>query len=208
VRSSLGLLVLVALGAAGCSTAEGTGEVRSERLYVEDCWNGPFDLDPDFFGANPYRDTLTVRVQRGDNLEEVSDGLIVLVNDVRGIRDESLGTPLAVGLPAGVAPPGVTPAFDPDPPRVHLALYLHDTCHEQNGTLYSTAGSITFDSLFSGDPNEPDADDRLTEARFDATFGDPRHLGPDGQADPERASQVTGWFRFFFQRGQPAQPFP
>ena len=206
MRCALGLAM--ALAALGCSTAEGEGEVKSDRLYVEDCWNGPFDLGPTFFGANPYRNTITNRIQRGDNLEEVSDGLIVLVHDVDKIRDESLGTDLPVGMPAGVTPPGVPVTLNPDPPRVHLSLYLHDTCHEQNGTLYSVDGKSSFDSLFSGDPNEGNADDRLSEARFTATFADPRHILPDGSIDPERTSLVTGWFRFFFQRGQPAQPFP
>jgi len=201
-------LFVLALASLACSTAEGEGEVKSDKLYVEDCWNGPFNLDPTFFGANPYRDSLTIRIQHGDNLEEVSDGLIVLVNDIGTIRGEELGAELDVGLPPGVSPPGVPVKLLADPPRVHLSLYLHDTCHEQNGTLYSTSGKITFDALFSGDPNESNADDRLTEARFDATFGDPRHVLSNGEIDPERSSRVTGWFRFYFQRGQPAQPFP
>ncbi|MBE7484441.1 MAG: hypothetical protein HS104_31300 [Polyangiaceae bacterium] len=201
-------LLVLAVAALGCSTAEGKGEVTSERLYVEDCWNGKFSLDPTFFGANPYMDTQTIRIQRGDNLEEVSDGLIVLVKEVGKIRDEALGQPLKVGLPPGVSPPGVPIKLDPEPPFVHLSLYLHDTCHEQNGTLYSMSGSITFDALFSGDPNEESSDDRLTEARFSASFADPRHVLPSGDIDPERTSQVEGWFRFYFQRGQPAQPFP
>lgn len=203
-----GLGVALALVALGCSTAEGDGEVTSKRLYVEDCWNGPFSLDPTFFGTNPYQDTQLIRIQRGDNLEEVSDGLIVLVKDVSTIRDEALGKELKVGMPAGVTPPGMPIQYDPEPALVNLSLYLHDTCHEQNGTLYSVSGGITFASLFSGDPNEDNADDRLTEASFSATFADPRHLLPSGDVDPERTSQVTGWFRFYFQRGQPAQPFP
>ena len=53
---------------------------------------------------------------------------------------------------------------------------------------------------------EDDTDELLTEARFDATFADPRNLvGTDTPSDFE--SQVTGYFRFFYQRGQPAQPF-
>jgi hypothetical protein len=62
-------------------------------------------------------------------------------------------------------------------------------------------GSINFSSLFSGDIAEPNADDRLTEANFSADFTDPRDSSG-------ATSQVTGYFRFYFQRGQPAQPFP
>ncbi len=191
-----------------CTTGEGEGEVVSDRLFVEDCWNGPFDLGPTFFGANPYRNSLNIRIQRGDNIEEVSDGLIVLVNDVSGIRANGISVAQRVGLPPGVAPPGTPVAFNPDPPEVHLSLYLHDTCHRQNGTLHSIDGTITFESLFSGDLNEDNADDRLTAASFEATFADPRDTGADGSIDPERMSTVRGWFRFFFERGQPAQPFP
>ncbi len=201
------LAALFAFSALGCTTGEGDGEVTSDKLYVEDCWDGPFDLKPTFFGANPYRNTLTIRVQRGDNIEEVSDGLIVVVNDVSGIRDSRLGQALKVGMPPGVTPPGVPVVFEPEPPIVSLSLYLHDTCHKQNGTLYSMDGTITFDSLFSGDLNEGNADDRLTDAKFEASFADPRHMQADGTVDPERMSTVSGWFRFFFERGQPAQPF-
>jgi len=208
MRSTGTIMAACLLFAVGCSTAEGEGEVKSDKLYVENCWNGPFDLKPTFFGANPYMDTLLIRIQRGDNLEEVSDGLIVLVDKVGKIRNEMLHQPIKVGMPPGVSPPGVPVKFDGDPPIVHLSLYLHDTCHEQNGSLYSLSGSITFDALFSGDPNESNADDRLTEATFDASFADPRNLLPTGEVDPEKASDVNGHFRFFFQRGQPAQPFP
>lgn len=192
------------LAAIGCSSAEGDGEVTSDRLYVEDCWNGPFDLDPTFFGANPYLDTVTIRIQRGDNIEEVSDGLIVLVKDVQSIRNSQLGKPVTVGMPEGVSAPGVPLQENLNPALVNLSLYLHDTCHAQNGTLYSLEGDITFTSLFSGDPNEDDAEDRLTEATFSATFA----ATPAAKDDPAKTSQVSGWFRFYFERGQPAQPFP
>jgi hypothetical protein len=208
------MVFLLALGAAsGCTTGEGEGWVRSDRLYIEDCWNGPFDLQPTFFGANPYRqEQLLIRIQRGDNLEEVSDGLTVLVSDVAGIRENDIDRALPVGLPPGVTPTGV-PVAEPtgsgdDPARVSLALYLHASCHAQNGTIYAIDGTITFASLFSGDPNEPDGADRLTDADFEARFADPRDMGGDGSIDPDRVSLVRGHFRFFFQRGQPAQPFP
>ncbi len=192
----------------GCSTGEGKGEVESEKLFVEDCWDGFFDLGPTFFGANPARDSMMLRVQRGGDLAEVSDGLLVLVNDVSAIRAGQIGKPLRVGLPVGVAPPGVAPTTGALPPQVSLTLYLFDTCHLQNGAVHSVDGTITFDALFSGDRNESESHDRFTDARFDATFVDPRDLLADGTYPVGRTSRVTGWFQFFFQRGQPAQPFP
>jgi hypothetical protein len=202
------LPVLCAALGFGCAAAEGEGEVTSDRLYVEDCWNGPFDLNPNFFAANPYREeSLLIRIQAGDDIEELSDGLTVLVNDLQQLRAQ-LGTDVEVGVPPGVSPPGVPLIGDLDPPQVSLALYLHKTCHTQIGTVYSVGGTIRFESLFSGDMNEGSSEDRLTEGSFTASFADPRQLAPGSSADPALVtSQVTGNFRFFFQRGQPSQPF-
>lgn len=200
---------LASFGAAGCSLGEGEGEVQSDKLFADGCWKGPFDLNPDFFAAVPYRRTLDVRVQHGGDTEEVSDGITVLVDDIDRVQ-ASLGTPLKVGLPVGVTPPGVPITPDPDPPIVHLTLYLHRSCHAQNAALYSIDGTITFHSIFDGDPNETDAEKKLTDAEFaDITVADPRDEPPGGGAIPaERTSHLRGWFRFYFQRGQPGQPFP
>jgi len=202
-----GATLVVPLFALACSVGEGEGWVRSDKLYMEDCWNGQFDLGPTFFAGNPSSGSksLTIRVQNGDNIEEVSDGLVVLVNKLPTVRGQ-IGQELDVGIPPGVSPPGVPIVFDENPPNVSLALYLHESCHAQNSTVYSIAGKITFESLYSGDPYEDDADELLTEARFDATFADPRNLV--GMEVPANAqSRVRGYFRFFYQRGQPAQPF-
>ena len=190
-----------------CNVGEGEGWVKSDNLYIEDCWNGNFDLGPDFFAANasPGSESVTIRVQNGDNIEEVSDGLVVVVKELPKVRD-MVGQDIEVGMPPGVAPPGVPIEYVADPPKVSLALSLHGSCHAQNGTVFSIAGTINFTSLYSGDPYEDEADERLTEASFDAIFADPRNLvGTDVPANAQ--SQVRGYFRFFYQRGQPAQPF-
>ena len=202
------MALLCAATSLGCAAAEGEGEVKSERLYIEDCWNGPFDLNPNFFAANPYREeSLLIRIQAGDDIQELSDGLTVLVNDLQELRG-MLGQDIEVGVPPGVSPPGVPLQGDLDPPPVSLSLYLHKTCHTQIGTIYSVSGTIRFESLFSGDMNEGSSEDRLTEGSFTANFGDPRQLAPGSSADPALVtSLVTGNFSFFFQRGQPSQPF-
>jgi hypothetical protein len=203
------VLSAILLLTGGCTVGEGEGWVRSDRLYIDECWDGAFDLGPDFFAANPYRrETLMIRVQRGDNAQEFSDGLSVLVPDLNAVRDR-LGEDIPVGLPLGIdTPVGDAPIMDGGTaPPVSLAVYLHNSCHVRSGTVYSIEGSIRFESLFSGDPGEADADDRLTDATFDAVFADPRELAGEDGDDPRYRSQVSGAFRFFFQRGQPAQPF-
>jgi hypothetical protein len=223
----LGVLALLLFPA--CTTGEGSGWVRSDRLYAANCWDGPFDLAPDFFASDPFEDTQQIRIQRGDRLVGVSDGVLLVVNDVAKIRSEQLDTPIPLGLPIGVTPPG-QPRRVGNAPQVSLSLYLNDTCHAQDPTVHSIGGTITFRSLFSGNRNENNADQRLTDAEFEAVVTDPRDvqvgpgqpgaadggvdagggaIGPDGGVAGQNAqSVVTGRFRFFFQRGISAQSFP
>lgn len=206
---ALGLLL-------GCSTGEGSGSITSDRLVVGQCWDGPFDLGPTFFADDPFDDTQQIRIQRGDRQINVSDGVLIVATNISEIRTSQIGKPVPLGLPVGVRPPGFPVIPTPNPPKVSLTLYLYDTCHVQDGAVYSVGGTITFASLFSGDRNENNADARLTEAHFEAIVADPREgiLGTDAAGattityPKDRTSTVRGDFRFFFQRGQPAQPFP
>jgi hypothetical protein len=269
------LLVL----SAGCSIGQGTGEVKSDALFAHDCWGtpptmdnpttavgAPFNLQPDFFAADPYRAALQIRVQRGTDLTEVSDGLAVSIDDICQIR-KAIGKPIAPGgvvpcppdwglpnggpadgglsdgglsdggpadggadggtggggaggpakwrvaLPAGVHAPGSPTEPPPDALTaiVHMALYLNRSCHNENVVLYGLDGYITFNAIFDGDPTETSAADKLTDATFDVSFGD-AHDAPAGSYAGDvpagLQSRVTGNFRFYFERGQPAQPFP
>lgn len=210
------ILCLLSVSALGCSLGEGEGEVKSDRLLARDCWDDVYDLEPDFFAADPFREKVHFRIQRGGNVQEVSDGLSVLVDDVKNVRENMLGQEIAVTLPPGVAPPGVAvgeqcggEACETSP--VHVALFLHESCHNQNVVLYGLSGTIVFDSLYSGDKEEKDAAEKLTEARFDIMVGDPRDgevTEGGGLGEIPNQSHVTGYFEFFFERGQPAQPFP
>ena len=102
------------------------------------------------------------------------------------------------------------PGIDPGPPPpVSLALYLQFSCHNQNIVLYAVSGTITFNELFNGDPNETSGSEKLTDAVFDVVIADPRDAVPGTLDIPDsRTSTLTGWFNFFFKRGQPGQPFP
>ncbi|MGA3120075.1 MAG: hypothetical protein ABSF69_04820 [Polyangiaceae bacterium] len=69
--------------------------------------------------------------------------------------------------------------------------------------------TIVFSSLFDGNPAETDAQQRLSDAQFDLYFADPREVCPGGIGPPPRCrGHLTGYFRFYFENGQPAQPFP
>ncbi len=284
MRRSL-LAVIALLTVTGCSVGQGTGDVHSKGLFARDCWGAApaagatqatgacYSLQPDFFAADPTDyNTLTIRVQRGSDTTEVSDGLLVSIDDIAAIRaaisaagtgDAGAGDAGAsdagawglstggvtepatcdgdtssqpgenfptscdkmppppgvatfrVDLPAGVHPPGSPTVPPPDivaaPPIVHMALYLEYTCHNQNITLYGLDGWIAFTALFDGNPDETSADQKLTDATFSVEFGDPRDApfgAYAGDVPPGLRSRVCGNFRFYFERGQPAQPFP
>jgi len=209
------LALLGSLLILGCEVGEGHGAVTSDHLYVKDCWEGPFDLRPTFFGAAPFQETMMIRVQHGQQLEEEADGVLILINDVPRLREELIGQQIELALSPSVTPPGM-PIIPREAPLVTMSMYLHSTCHAQNSALYAVGGWIRFDSLFNGDPNEDSAEQRLTEAEFEATMVDPREgmLTEDTSGQPlieypaEVQSVVRGSMSFFFHRGTPAQPFP
>ncbi len=200
----------------GCSVGQGEGSVSSDKLFVANCWDGPFDLQPSFFGANPFNDTLTIRVQRGERDIQVSDGFTMLVYNVAAVRESGLGVPLPLGLPVGVSPLGFPLPPIPDPPGATLSLYLNNSCRSQNSQLLAVEGTVEFTKLFSGDPNEDSSDDRITEGVFHAVVVDPRDALPAAEAGAglpyfypdDRKSFIEGAFNFVFHRGTPAQPFP
>jgi hypothetical protein len=205
-------LLVFALGAC-VSVGEGKGFARSADLYVEGCWDGAFDLRPDFFAADPFREQMHLRLQRGNGLLEVSDGIVFLIDSVDEVRSQ-LGEEIEVTLSPGVAPPGFAPGDlcvdnDCDSP-VHAAVYLLDSCNVQNTVLYAVAGTVVFDDLFSGDPNEDDPKEKFSAGRFSLQVGDPRTVVETdaGRLIFPETSTIEGSFEFFFQRGQPAQPFP
>jgi hypothetical protein len=68
---------------------------------------------------------------------------------------------------------------------------------------------INFQSLFDGNPAEANAQKRLTQATFEFFLADPREICPGGLGPPPRCrGDLKGSFKFYFERGQPAQPFP
>jgi hypothetical protein len=183
---------------------------------VQDCWEGEFDLKPTFFGANPFNDTLTIRIQRGERDIQVSDGFTMLIYDVPLIRSSLIGQPLLLGLPVGVSPLGYPLPETPNPPMATLSLYLNNSCAGQNSQLLAVEGEVTFAKLFSGDPNEETSEDRITEGEFWAVVTDPRTAEPIAEGGEggqffypdETKSRIEGEFSFVFHRGTPAQPFP
>lgn len=142
VASALAIAaVTIAASESGCSVGNGTGSVSGD-VFVTDCWSGKFDLQPDFFGAtpSPNDDTLTLRIQRGSDYINFSDGISILVTHVTELRqaiDSGGPQSLTVSLPPAVVPPGVPIAPDPNPSTVQFAAYLQHTCRPETPALYA-----------------------------------------------------------------------
>lgn len=202
VRGILALVVGVVAGA--CSVGQGAGEiggvVHDTLCEVEE---PDYQLDPTFFSADVVEDRgdsageiargLSMRIQRGSFREGDSDGLLVLVRDANEIARASLGTPIEI---TGTA----------DSP-VQLTLYLNQTC--ESGfpdefwqiplVIGAHAGTITFDAIYA--PDIASDETEISATLTDVLFVDP-------ERPTERFALFSGTFRFFYQRGRPAQLFP
>ena len=156
---------LLAASAPACSQGEGDGQITG-TLNVPNCWTGAFQLNPDFFAAVPYRETLQLRIQNGSDFETFSDGVSILLTDISQIRPDPsngfpgrYGQPQKVALPPEVTPPGVPVKADPDPALVNMSLYLQKSCTTQNVALFAvdevsipTDGTCTAPAQAGADP--------------------------------------------------------
>jgi hypothetical protein len=169
VRRMLGAVAtgaILAAAAPACSQGEGEGRVTGS-LNIPECWTGDFELRPDFFAANPYRDGLQLRLQSGSDFESFSDGMSIFVYDTKLIRPDAArsfpgryGQALDVSLPPEVTPPGVPVEADPNPALVSLTLYLQRTCRTQNVALHAvrevtipTDGTCVAQAVGGADPS-------------------------------------------------------
>ena len=197
---------MLAIGTA-CSVGTGEGEI-SGSLVLRDCGVevADYHLHPTFFAAdyvtNPGAGSgeespiVSIRVQRGSYRESVSDGLLVTVYDVNEIVRSHLEEPLPL---TAVAEGRVR--------LVDVTFYAQQTCDSgypdefwrTPGILHASGGTITFHALHA-----PDLDGDDTEIAADLTGA--VFVAED---DPDnRHAELSGSFRFFYQRGAPAQAFP
>jgi len=143
----------IAAASNGCTVGSGTGSV-SGQLFVTDCWAGSYNLNPDFFAAtpNPNDDTLFIRLQRGSDYINFSDGVSILVthvSDVANAIDSTGPQTLSISLPPSVVPPGVPITPTANPATVQLALYMQGSCRPETPALYAM-DTVTTNGAVSG----------------------------------------------------------
>lgn len=172
-----------------CSVGHGDGRLDG-NLYIEGCRRaGAYTLAPNAFFAQTAEKLLSLRVQRGGDIEVYSDGITVLIKDAALLKRDYLGT--AIDLADGGAP------------GVSATAYFNETCPSRRdkvpAILKAVSGTITFAAVYAPKVNEDDVriTARLEQARFE-----------DGEDPEARWAELTGEFDFLYVRGSPAQHFP
>ncbi len=186
VATAASVFALVPVVAPGCSPGNGSGTVTG-TLDVPGCWSGGYNLDPNFFAADPYGNSVTIRIQNGGDYASFSDGLSILVDNLYEVRGDPpyspslIGHPLDVSLPAGVTVAGAPVIPQPNPAIVHATVYLQKSCPTQNVALYALE-SVSVNAAGNCDPaptgpyilqcNAPDAVglEAVADAGVDASF--------------------------------------
>jgi hypothetical protein len=138
IPALLSFAAVAGVGLASCSfnNTQAAGSL-SGYPNVPKRWAGPYNMNPDFYAALPYMNTLELRIQNGGDYETFSDGVEILIDDTTKIIPNEYGKALSVSLPVGVAPVGVPLAANENPANVHLTLYLQQTCQIQDVALYA-----------------------------------------------------------------------
>ena len=186
------LTAVCALVLASCSVGHGEGEVRG-TVFIADCRReGPYELSPTAFLAQAAEQVLTVRVQRGSDMEVRSDGLAVIVEDATLVKRMLLGQDIPIAVPLG----------GDLGPRVDLTLYLNESCPaERDATpvvLGAVSGIIRFHEIYAPEVDKKEV--RIQADLRDVRFEDPR--------TDDRWAVLDGTFDFLYVRGSPAQRFP
>ncbi|MGZ3416606.1 MAG: hypothetical protein ACXWUG_26975 [Polyangiales bacterium] len=206
MRRWVSLLAFATVVSASCAVGQGTGSVTG-HLHVDNCEAdlSNYDMQPDFFGAIAANDQLLIRIQKGGDLQEYQDSVVIAIDDTKKVID---GQPIQLELER---PPGSLPSVPA--PLARMTLSLRNTCGDDRFgntdnaqvLLHAVKGTITFTSILRGDPSSSDTNSKRIEGTFEADMEDPRH--PPG-SEPKQVGHLSGSFKFFYQRGGPAQPFP
>ena len=185
----LGWLLLASLF-VGCSVGHGRGEITG-TLTIDGCKNqGAYSLAPDAFFADTAEQLLSLRVQRGGDIETYSDGVAVLVKNAALLKEQRLGEDIDLSARAE--------------PLVAATAYFNETCFTQERTkipalMEAVSGSIRFDAIYA--PRVDKREVRISAQLLEVMFR-------DAERPNQRWAQLDGSFDFLYVRGAPAQHFP
>jgi hypothetical protein len=204
-RLSLTVTTCAALLAVACSTGAGDGRVWG-TVDLPGCVDerDDFDMEVDFFAADWFDGTLTIRLQHGGQNQAFSDGVILRVADPYLFADAP-GEPFEVAVVPDLdtfleqGPEAGIPVTATDSP-LRATLYLNETCPGNDFGFTDGAGEIAFEDIYI-----PDQSKRI-RGRFRLRFVDPRYWESPEEVGP--FADLQGEFDFNYSRGSPAQTFP
>jgi len=186
LRAALCVMGLAAM--ASCSVGHGEGEI-SGTISVPGCRaKGKYDLSPSAFFAMATQQILTIRVQRGGDLELKSDGIAITVEDASLVKRKYLGKSLSL--------------VSTSMPSIDVSLFLNESCpagRDQTPVVLSAvSGTVVFEEIYAPQVNEEEVE--ITATLDKVRFEDSR--------DKNRWAELSGDFDFLYVRGGPAQRFP
>jgi hypothetical protein len=183
------LVGLVIAAGVACSVGHGSGDIDGTVYFAGCRREGPYALAPNAFFAETAEQLLSLRVQRGGNVEVFSDGISVLVRDAALVKTSYLGVEIDL-------------AEGPDP-LVEATAFFNDTCPSERDRipvlLKAVSGSVRFDAIYAPQINKKQV--RITAQLTDVRFEDP-------ERPAQRWAELSGFFDFLYVRGSPAQHFP
>ena len=206
--------VALAAHAPGCAVGNGEGSVKG-NLTIPDCDAdlSHYDMRADFFAASVSSSQLIITIQHGGGSSEYTDTVTIAVQDYdavqKAIEDSGVMHEASFDISAFERPPGAP--VSEKPPPVRLSALMRGSCGTQRFNpgdvsqvgLVATKGSIRFSSIFHGSVQSRDTNDKRIQGSFNVEVEDPRGWG----TTPAKG-HLEGDFKFFYQRGGPAQPFP
>jgi len=172
----------------GCAAGQGDGTIEgSFTSSVCDATDRALDIEATFFSMEQTEELSEIRIQDGSDFEDRSDGVILMIRDTQELKTARLGEPIDLS----------------NEDLVEVNLYMNESCgpafSRRPVNFRAYEGVVVFDRVYARDV---DADD----TEIAGTLMDVR-LRADGAPGVEEAA-LSGWFRFFFNRGRPAQRFP
>ena len=214
VALPLALPLALSLVTPGCAVGNGEGSVKGS-LTIPDCDAdlSNYDMNADFFAASVSYSQLIITIQHGGGSSEYADTVTIAVQDFDAVQqaivDSGAAHKATFDIAAFERPPGA-PVND-KPPPVRLSALFRGSCGTQRFNpgdvsqvgLVATKGTIEFTSIFHGSVQSRETNDKRIEGTFHVDVEDPRGWG----TKPAKG-HLDGTFKFFYQRGGPAQPFP
>lgn len=187
-RYATWVALLCALAPA-CSVGHGDGQLAG-TVRIDGCRrSGAYTLAPNSFFAQTAEKLLSLRIQRGGDIEVYSDGISVLVKDAELVKREYLGVDIDLA--------------DSGAPGIESTAYFNDTCPSERDkvpvVLKAVSGTIRFDAIYAPRVDEDDV-------RIAAHLEGVRY--EDSEDPSARWAELSGDFDFLYVRGSPAQHFP